>query len=293
MHAFPAYFPLSGKIVVIVGDGEGAKAKARLFETAPAEIRLVSADERAAQTETYSGAVLAFVAIADGDLAARAAEAARNAGVPVNVVDRPDLSDFFTPAVIDRDEVVAAVGTSGTAPILASLLRSDIEARVPAGAGRLAALLGRMQGEVRAAFPDQAQRRAFLRSALSGPAAEAALGGDTDGAEAMLRASLTLHPPPLGRVRYVDGGGAADRLTLAAARALAEADVVCADLDADRAVIALARRDARRLSIEVAPPNVLADLADQGLQVVRVTGQTDPGREMAAVVEAGVRAERA
>ena len=110
------------------------------------------------------------------DVAAEyAARAARAAGVPVNVTDRPDLCDFVTPAVIDRGEVVAAIGTGGTAPILASLLRGDIEARVPEGAGRIAALLGRMQPEVRAAFPDLAQRRAFLRSVLDGPAAEAAL----------------------------------------------------------------------------------------------------------------------
>jgi len=39
MDAFPAYFPLTGRTVVIVGDGEGAQAKVRLFEGSPAEIR--------------------------------------------------------------------------------------------------------------------------------------------------------------------------------------------------------------------------------------------------------------
>jgi precorrin-2 dehydrogenase/sirohydrochlorin ferrochelatase len=290
MHAFPAYFPLSGRTVVFVGEGVAARTKARLFETAPAEIVLVSEDERAADPQTYAGAVLAFVCVADDALAARAAKAARDAGVPVNVIDRPALSDFFTPAVIDRDEVVAAVGTSGAAPILASLLRSDIEARVPPGAGRVAALLGRLQGEVREAFPDQAQRRAFLRASLSSPAAEAAAAGQMDRAEALLRASLTQHAPSIGQVRYVDGRGPADGLSLAAARALAEADVVAADADADKAVVVLARRDARRLSPAEASPTALADLAEQGLQVVRITGAADAGEEMAALTEAGVRA---
>jgi precorrin-2 dehydrogenase/sirohydrochlorin ferrochelatase len=274
--------------VAIVGDGEAAKAKARLFEGSPADIRLIGADERAALPETYAGCTLAFIAMEDDDLAARAAAAARAAGAAVNVVDRPALSDFFTPAVIDRDEVVAAVGTSGAAPILASLLRSDIEARVPKGAGRIAALLGRMQTEVRAAFPDQARRRAFLRAALSSPAAEAALAGQMDKAEALLRASLTAHPPQIGQVRYVDGRGPADQISLAAARALAEADVLAADPDADAGVVALARRDARRLK-PGAWPSVLAELAGQGLQVARVTGAADPAMEIAALTEAGVR----
>ncbi len=84
-----------------------------------------------ADARAYIGAVLAFVATKDDAAAEVASRAARAAGVPVNVVDRPHLSDFVTPAVIDRGEVVAAVGTGGTAPILASLLRGDIEARVP------------------------------------------------------------------------------------------------------------------------------------------------------------------
>jgi len=291
MHAFPAYFPLAGRKVVIVGAGEAAKAKARLLESSPADIVLIGEDERAADPETYAGAVLAFVCVMDEGLAERAADAARAAHTPVNVADRPQLSDFFTPAVIDRDEVVAAVGTSGTAPMIASLLRGDIEARVPQGAGRMAALLGRMQGEVRAAFPDLAQRRSFLRAALSGPAAHAAMAGQTTRAEALLREALTTHAPPAGVVRFVDGRGPADQLSLAVARVLAEADVVIADDDADKAVVVLARRDARRLEPAQAKPAVLAELAEQGLQVVRITGARDAGEEMAALTEAGVEAE--
>ena len=181
MNAFPAFFPLAGKRVVIVGEGEGADAKARLLAGSPAEVERISA-AAGADPRVYAGATLVFVATPDDAAAEAAARAARAAGVPVNVVDRPHLCDFVTPAVIDRGEVVAAVGTGGSAPILASLLRGDIEARVPEGAGRVAALLGRMQPEVRAAFPDLAARRAFLRSVLDGAAAEAALAGDIAGA---------------------------------------------------------------------------------------------------------------
>src|SRR6185312_14732232 len=199
-NSFPAYFPLTGKRVLIVGEGEGAAAKARLFAGSPAVVERLSS-AAGADARAYAGAVLAFVATPDDDAAEGAARAA---GVPVNVVDRPQLCDFVTPAVIDRGEVVAAVGTGGTAPILASLLRGDIEARVPEGAGRVAALLGRMQAEVRAAFPDLPQRRAFLRRALDGPAAEAALAGDAERAEALLREAIARGAASEGSVRLVD-----------------------------------------------------------------------------------------
>jgi precorrin-2 dehydrogenase/sirohydrochlorin ferrochelatase len=271
MNAFPAYFPLAGRRIVIAGEGEAAEAKARLFAGSPAEVERMSA-AAGADARPYIGAVLAFVATPDDAAAEAASRAARAAGVPVNVVDRPQLSDFVTPAVIDRGEVVAAVGTGGTAPILASLLRGDIEARVPEGVGRVAALLGSMQAEVRAAFPDLAQRRAFLRSVLDGPAAEAALAGDGARAETLLRQAIATGLSSAGAIRLIDGGGPADLLTLRAARALAEADVLVIDPEADPGIVILARRDARRLAATDADGAALGTLLDDGWQVVWITG---------------------
>lgn len=270
MNAFPAYFPLAGKRVVIVGEGEGAEAKARLFAGSPAVVDRLPATA-GADARAYIGAVLAFVATPDDQAAEAASRAARAAGVPVNVVDRPQLSDFVTPAVIDRGEVVAAVGTGGAAPILASLLRGDIEARVPPGAGRVAALLARLQGEVRAAFPNLAHRRAFLRSVLDGPAADAALAGDAAGAEVLLRKAIAAGLTAAGQVRLIDGRGPADLLTLRAARALAEADVLVVDPGADSGIVSLARRDARRAAAEDMDAAGVAALLAEGLQVVWIT----------------------
>jgi precorrin-2 dehydrogenase/sirohydrochlorin ferrochelatase len=271
MNSFPAYFPLSGKRVVIVGEGEGAEAKARLFAGSPAVVERLSS-AAGADARAYAGAALAFVATPDDRAAEAAARAARAAGVPVNVVDRPQLCDFVTPAVIDRGEVVAAVGTGGAAPILASLLRGDIEARLPEGAGRVAALLGRMQAEVRAAFPDLARRRAFLRSVLDGPAAAAALAGDSARAEALLREAIAAGLAGAGSVRLIDGAGPADLLTLRAARALAEADVLVIDPDADPGIVTLARRDARRVAAEDMDGAALGAMLTEGQQVVWITG---------------------
>ena len=280
MNAFPAFFPLAGKRVVIVGEGEGADAKARLLAGSPAEVERISA-AAGADPRVYAGATLVFVATPDDAAAEAAARAARAAGVPVNVVDRPHLCDFVTPAVIDRGEVVAAVGTGGSAPILASLLRGDIEARVPEGAGRVAALLGRMQPEVRAAFPDLAARRAFLRSVLDGAAAEAALAGDIAGAETLLRQAIAAGLQSTGSVRLIDGQGPADLLTLRAARALAEDDLLVVDPAADPGIVSLARRDARRIAPRDMDHSALAD----GVQVVWITA---PGGVEAAQASLGM-----
>lgn len=288
MDAFPAFFPLAGRTVAIAGAGEAAEAKVRLFAGSPATLKRLDGPE-ALDAASYAGAALAFVASPDDDFAAAAAAAARAAHVPVNVVDRPQLCDFTTPAVIDRGEVVAAIGTGGASPMLATLLRQDIEARVPEGAGRVAALFRTMQDEVRQALPDVGRRRDFLRAALTGPAAQAAMSGDTARAADLLRQALAADQPRAGAVQFVDARGPADLLTLRAARALAAADVLIADEAAHADVLALARRDAERRSLEGVEE--LAALAGEGRCVVRLIVGAGWRREEAALADLGVLTE--
>ena len=290
MDAFPAFFPLSGRKVVIAGSGEPAEAKLRLLEGSPARIVHLQGDE-AADPTAYAGAALAFVASTDDDFAQVAAAAARAAHVPVNVVDRPQLCDFTTPAVIDRGEVVAAIGTGGASPMLATMLRADIEQRVPEGAGRVAALFRQMQDEVRAALPQLHERRSFLREALAGPAAAAAMVGDMDGAARLLREALASGVAAQGRVRIVVAGGPVDLLTLRAVRALAAAEVLIAEADADPAVLSLARRDAERLAPADASAQRLAELTRAGLVVAWVTTGPPDRAQLAALERADVAVE--
>ncbi len=288
MDAFPAFFPLSGRTVAIAGAGEAAEAKMRLFAGSPATLRRLEG-AAALSPESYEGAALAFIASPDDAFARAAAGAARAARVPVNVVDRPELCDFTTPAVIDRGAVVAAIGTGGASPMLATLLRHDIEARVPEGAGRVAALFAGLQAEVRKALPEAHRRRAFLRTSLTGPAAEAAMRGDSATAVRLLREALARDEPGAGAVQFIDARGPADLLTLKAARALASADVLVCDADAHDEVLALARRDAERTG--PLSPERLGELAAQGLRVARLVAAPGWRAEQASLEAAGVETE--
>jgi precorrin-2 dehydrogenase/sirohydrochlorin ferrochelatase len=184
--------------------------------------------------------------------------------------------------------VVAAIGTGGASPMLATLLRHDIEARVPEGAGRVAALLSALQDEIRKALPEPHARRAFLRAALSGRAAEAAQAGDMALAKERLRAALSEGAKLEGRVTFVSGQGPAERLTLAAARALAAADVLILDDQLDAEVVALARRDAERRGAGSLTAEHVAELADRGMQVVRVCAGAPSAEELRALAELGI-----
>ena len=290
MDAFPAYFPLAGKKVVIAGTGEAADAKARLFAGSPAQIVRIEGSQ-AFLAGAYAGAILAFVADPDEGFCQSAAAAARAARCLVNVVDRPALCDFTTPAVIDRGEVVAAVGTGGASPILAAMLRSDIEQHVPEGAGRVAALLRLFQDEVRAKFPDLPARRAFLRDALSSPAVEAAQAGDMDRAQQLFREALADGAQAAGRVQVLSGRGPVDLLTLRASRALAAADLLVADAGANPEILAMARRDAERRAPGEISGEAMAELARAGRRVVRVLAGPAPVAEVQALAAAGITIE--
>ncbi|MEY4250400.1 MAG: hypothetical protein RJA87_2033 [Pseudomonadota bacterium] len=283
MDAFPAFFPLKGKMVIIAGEGEGALAKARLFENSPATVQIVAGPE-AYDPDSYQHAVLVFVAHPDEAFCLAAAAAARKAGVPVNVVDRPTQCDFTTPALIDRGEVVAAIGTGGSAPLLASLLRSDIEARIPPGVGHVAGLLRQMQGEIRAALPDLVKRRAFMRRVVNGPVADLAMAGDDARAEMALRAELARGGALSGKLFTIVSEGPADLLSLRAARVLSEADVLIEGDDADPAVAILARRDSQRLMAAEVDTDALIGLLAQGLQVVLI-GKEAMGRAQGLDIE--------
>ncbi len=290
MDSFPAYFPLAGRKVVIAGLGEGADNKARLFEGSPATIVRLDGDA-ALHPDAYADAVLAFVSSEDEAFVQAAVAAARAAHVLVNVVDRPAMCDFNTPAVIDRGEVVAAVGTGGSAPVLATLLRNSIEVHVPQGAGRVAALLRRFQNEVRQALPIMHERRAFLRDAATGEAAQAAMAGDMETAGALFLEALARGSARQGRVRFIAGRGPADLLTLRAVRALAAADVLVADADTDPQIMTMVRRDVHRLDPAQATPDRLIPLGREGRHIVRlITGPVE-GDLVEALTLAGVAVE--
>lgn len=290
MDSFPAYFPLAGRKVVIAGVGEAAEAKARLFDGSPAVlIRLEGHD--AYLPGAYTGATLAFVASQDEVFVQAAARAARAARVLVNVVDRPELCDFNTPAVIDRGEVVAAVGTGGAAPVLATMLRNDIEAQVPEGTGRVAALLQKFQTEVRGALPALHERRAFLRDAVMGEAAEAARSGDMDRAGQLFREALSKRSARKGVVRFIAGKGPVDLLTLRAVRALGSADVLAPDAEVDPEIVKMARRDVERLDPAAVHPEHLVQLAREGRQIVLLIARPVDPALVQALTQAAVSVE--
>jgi uroporphyrin-III C-methyltransferase/precorrin-2 dehydrogenase/sirohydrochlorin ferrochelatase len=322
LSVFPAFHKVSDRVVLVVGEGPEAAAKVRLLLETEARIRLVSASPipdlvalaashdidhrpRAFAEEDLAGAVLVFAASSVRERDAEVVAAARARGIPVNAVDIPELCDFYTPAIVNRAPVAVAITSTGVGPVLAQKLRARIEALLHPRLGALAKLAGSFRGAADRLLPKGQVRRRFWAAFFEGRIADAALAGRTS--EARRLASRLLADSDSAEHGFVwlvgAGPGATDLLTLRAHRVLQEADVILHDALVPEAVVAMGRRDARRIDVgkraghhrktqEEINAHLVAEAA-AGRRVVRLKAG-DPlvfaraGEEMAALRTAGI-----
>jgi uroporphyrin-III C-methyltransferase/precorrin-2 dehydrogenase/sirohydrochlorin ferrochelatase len=310
MRFLPVFLDVAAGTVALVGFGPEAQNKLRLLRAAGARVHWYAGAERAetaaaeaaekarasqASVEIiasdpiqakFSG-YMAVVSAAGDAIDAAVAARARAAGIPVNVVDRPDLSTFIVPAIIDRGEVLVAVGTGGASPVLARRLRERIEALLPARIGDLAALLGRFRTRFAQKRHGSRSARRFWEHVVDGPIGSLALAGRLDEAEAALAQAVEASAAPESSSAFIylldAGPGEPDLLTLRALQALQNADVIVYDQQVDPAVLDRARRDAERIVIgrrrgqpEIradAVASLLAEHARAGRNVALLSGR--------------------
>ena len=321
LNAFPVFMRVEGRAVVVVGHGEEALNKARLMAQSSARLVVIAQEpepelaswaasngveilREAYRPALLEGAALVFAATTDESSDRQVVTDARSLGIPANAVDRPDLCDFFTPALVNRAPLAVAIGTEGAGPVLAQMVRARIDAMLPPSLGPLTALANRLRHRAEMLIPRGAPRRAFWRAFFNGPAARAMAEGDEVSASAAAEDLLAEPTQRTGHIALVGAGpGAEDLLTLRAHRLLMEADVIVHDALVPEAVIAMGRRDAERISVgkrkgchsksQSEINTLLVELGREGRQVVRLKCG-DPlvfgraGEEMQALRDAGI-----
>lgn len=300
----PVFLALDGKRAVLAGGNAAAAWKAELLSAAGAridayaaevsdEMRQVAQDapagaiaiiRRAWSAGDFDGAAVAIGAFDDEDDAKKFCDAARHAGVPVNVIDKPDYCDFSFGAIVNRSPLVIGISTDGAAPVFAQAIRAKLEALLPNGFAAWAQAAARWRDAVKTSGLSFAGRRKFWQfftaHAVAHPQSEPdqqdfvrfiaevkGLGGGVEN----------------GSVTLVGAGpGDPELLTLRAVRALQSADVILFDDLVSRDVLDFARREARKLlvgktgfgpSCKQDDINALmVSLAKQGKRVVRLKG---------------------
>jgi uroporphyrin-III C-methyltransferase / precorrin-2 dehydrogenase / sirohydrochlorin ferrochelatase len=337
MRYLPIFLDLQAGPVLMLGAGELVQAKLRLLSAAGANIRwyatsgdhgdhdvsgLDAADAariQLAQGDPLSAdltGVIAILCAGAGDIGVAMSVRAKSVGLPVNVMDDPVHSTFIFPAIVDRGDVVVAVGTGGASPVVARRVREKIEAMLPATIGDLAGFIGRFRKSIHGRIPDMALRRRFWERVVDGPIGALVLGGRNDEAEAALNqiadpSAFAGAWPRGGAEGRIDGHvtlvgagpGDPDLLTIKALRALQDADVVFYDELVSCEILDRARRDAARVPVgrRVGKPGIgqaainalMIEAAKSGQRAVRLKGG-DPfvfgrgGEEIEALRQARV-----
>ena len=326
LASLPLFFPLDGRKVLLVGGTEAAAWKAELLAASGAEVHVYSEEleptfsdlivkgsvkgrfvhhARPWASDSFEHASLA-VADAAGEGEAQAFVcAAKAAGVPVNVIDRPAYCEFQFGSIVNRSPVVIGISTNGVAPILGQAIRRRIETLLPGSLQGWASLAGQVRGKVLDLLKPGRERRRFWERF-----SERAFSGETapEAQQNRLIASLSCdaRETGTGHVTLVGAGpGDAEYLTLKAVRALQAADVILFDDLVDDAVLELARREAKRLLVgkrggrescrQEDINTMMVSLAHQGKHVVRLKSG-DPmifgrgGEELDRLAQEGIPA---
>ena len=298
----PIFLALAGKRAMLAGGSAAAAWKAELLSAAGADVD-VCAEEISEELHALAAApphgsivlhrrawiagdlktaAVAVGAFADEAEAARFAEAARAAGVPVNVIDRPAFCDFTFGAIVNRSPLVIGISTDGAAPVFAQAIRARLEMLLPKGFAAWAGAAQHWRSAIRASGLTFAARCAFWRL-FAAHAVTHAWSEPTEAEFDRLIAAIRGQGGRVenGSVTVVDVPADPDLLTVRAVRALQTADVIVFDSLVSREIFDFARREARKLMVEAGfgashdeneIGGLMVTLATEGKHVVRLRG---------------------
>lgn len=322
MDYLPIFCRLDNKPVLLVGGGEVAERKARLLLDAGAQLTVVAPEldpelaELAANgsiewlagefaPQQLTGKWLVVAATDRREVNALVYQSANQARIFANVVDDPKRSSFIMPSIIDRSPLMVAISSGGKAPVLARLLREKLEALLPQHLGAVAAFAGSLRERVKARFASMGERRRFWERLLGADRLGQALARGDSASANQLADSLFADESQSGGEVVLVGAGPGDPglLTLHALRQMQQADVVFYDRLVSDEVMALVRRDAKRIFVGKQAGNhcvpqeginqLLLDEAKKGQRVVRLKGG-DPfifgrgGEELETLIGSGI-----
>ncbi|WP_421236186.1 siroheme synthase CysG [Aeromonas sp. 601039] len=322
MDYLPIFCRLDNKPVLLVGGGEVAERKARLLLDAGAQLTVVAPEldpelaELAANgniewlagefvPEQLAGKWLVVAATDRREVNALVYQSANQARIFANVVDDPKRSSFIMPSIIDRSPLMVAISSGGKAPVLARLLREKLEALLPQHLGAVATFAGSLRERVKARFASMGERRRFWERLLGADRLGQALARGDCASAHQLADSLFADESQTGGEVVLVGAGPGDPglLTLHALRQMQQADVVVYDRLVSDEVMALVRRDAKRIFVGKQAGNhcvpqeginqLLLEEAKKGQRVVRLKGG-DPfifgrgGEELETLVGSGI-----
>ena len=196
---YPLFLKLRGIRCVVIGGGDVATQKVAQLLDCEAAVTVISptltpdlssleqSDHIAWEARAYrqgdlQNCLLVIGATDDRDVHAAIAQEAERENVLCNIVDDPDLCQFYVPSILTQGDLKIAVSTNGLSPSLARKIRLELEAQFGPAYAQFLEVLGGLREESRRRFPDDAEKRkAFLEGLVWSPALDHLKSGDDAG----------------------------------------------------------------------------------------------------------------
>jgi precorrin-2 dehydrogenase/sirohydrochlorin ferrochelatase len=195
---FPMFVKLEGLTVLVVGAGRVAEGKIRGLLDAGARVRVVALEAsdsvlewarngeitlelRAFEPGDLEHASLVVAATSIRDLNETTYAEARQRGVWCNVVDVPELCDFYYPAVVRQGDLQIAISTAGQSPSLAQHIRHQLERQFGPAYADWVAELGDTRRAILQSGLEPEEKRELLQSLANRSAFEALLRSKRNG----------------------------------------------------------------------------------------------------------------
>ncbi|NIA15753.1 MAG: bifunctional precorrin-2 dehydrogenase/sirohydrochlorin ferrochelatase [Nitrospiraceae bacterium] len=196
MRLYPLALKIDGRRCVVVGGGRVAERKVASLNECGAEVVVVSPEltldlgemasrgeieavRRVFEPADLESAVLAIAATDDTAVNEAVLAAGRTYSVLVNVVDVPELCDFYVPASVNRGDLQITISSSGACPALSRQLRRRLSAEFGPEYEPYLRLLNRLRRGLIERVAEPARRKEMLNELLASPA----LGLLAEGAE--------------------------------------------------------------------------------------------------------------
>lgn len=322
MDIFPISLKLQQQKCLLVGGGHIAYRKALLLvkagacvdviapEIEPVLLELVHSSQGQYYPQSFNMKMslehyrLVIAATNDKTVNQKVFELCEDVNVLVNSVDDLPHCRFMVPAIIDRSPLVVSVATNGASPVLSRQIRTQLEATIPHGMGKLADFSGKWRKIVKEQISNPDERRIFWENLYASPLKEQVFHDNIAEADRLIEQALAQWQKPKGEVYLVGAGpGDPELLTLKALRLMQQADVIIYDRLVSDPILELCRRDAEKIYVGKARSNhsvpqdginaLLVEYASKGKRVCRLKGG-DPfifgrgGEEIQELFAAGI-----
>ncbi|MDN3652835.1 siroheme synthase [Thalassotalea ponticola] len=267
MRYLPIFIDAEKITALVIGGGEIAARKLELLVKTPAKVSVLSPvlSDSCQQLLTQHrvtyianhyqpGSIgeqynLVIAATDNGEINKQIATECQHKNILLNVVDEPALCTYITPAIIDRNPILIALSSSGSAPMLLQLLKQQLDLLLPADYGKLAAFMGKHRKQVQQSIPNFSARRALWQQVVQSEIGQAIFDDDEQQAElgfdALLDQQLQKHNKQTVTLIKLSTEHV-DDLSLRAYRALQSCDAVLFEPQLMKTFSDYCRKDANK-----------------------------------------------